>query len=51
MSKELAMSYINQPGAKFEVKTIDGDHIPMLSRVEKVVGIIRCFVKEGGYAC
>lgn len=46
VSSELARSYIEQEGAKFEVLTIDADHIPMLSRTEKVVQIVRCFVGE-----
>jgi surfactin synthase thioesterase subunit len=41
-----AQSYIDQEGAKFEVEVIDGDHVPMLSRPEVVVDIIRRFAGE-----
>ncbi|KAF1843939.1 alpha/beta-hydrolase [Cucurbitaria berberidis CBS 394.84] len=42
----LAQSYIDQDGAVFETLVIDGDHLPMLSRPEKTVEIIRRFSGE-----
>ncbi|KAH7085410.1 Alpha/Beta hydrolase protein [Paraphoma chrysanthemicola] len=42
----LSSSYIEQPGAKFEVLTIDGDHEPQLSRPDTVVKVIRRFAGE-----
>ncbi|KAH7401447.1 Alpha/Beta hydrolase protein [Pyrenochaeta sp. MPI-SDFR-AT-0127] len=41
-----AQSFIDQPGAQFETLTIDGDHVPMLSRPQTVVDIIRRFAGE-----
>jgi hypothetical protein len=38
--------YLDQEGAKFEVETIAGDHVPMLSMPEAVVDIIRRFAGE-----
>lgn len=42
----LAQTYLEQPGAQFETLTIDADHIPMLSRPQTVVEIIRRFAGE-----
>lgn len=36
-----AQTYINQPGAKFEVVRLDADHVPMLSRPEDVARLIK----------
>lgn len=41
-----AQSYIDQEGAHFEVEVIDGDHVPMLSRPDAVVDVIRRFADE-----
>ncbi|KZM24977.1 uncharacterized protein EKO05_0009470 [Ascochyta rabiei] len=41
-----AQGYIDQEGAEFEVEVIDGDHVPMLSRPELVVNVIRRFAEE-----
>lgn len=38
--------YLGQEGAKFEVETIAGDHVPMLSMPEVVVDVIRRFAGE-----
>ena len=38
--------YLDQEGAKFEVETIAGDHVPMLSMPEVVVDVIRRFAGE-----
>lgn len=46
VSPGFAQSYIEQEGAIFEVKTIGGDHVPMLSRSKEVVDVIRKFVGE-----
>ena len=45
VSPAFAQTYIDQEGAEFEVETIDGDHVPMLSRPEAVVDIIRRFAE------
>ncbi|KAF2026826.1 alpha/beta-hydrolase [Setomelanomma holmii] len=45
----LSQSYIDQPGAKFEVLTIDGDHEPQLCRPDTVVQVIRRFIGEKIY--
>jgi hypothetical protein len=42
----LAKTYIEQPSAKWETETIDGDHSPMPSRPDKFVKIIRRFAGE-----
>jgi|TARA_R110002003_G_scaffold702_4_gene21106 pimeloyl-ACP methyl ester carboxylesterase len=42
----LSSSYIEQPGAKFEVLKIDGDHEPQLSRPDTVAQVIRRFAGE-----
>ncbi|KAH8727234.1 Alpha/Beta hydrolase protein [Phaeosphaeriaceae sp. PMI808] len=42
----LANSYIDQPGAKMERLSIDADHLPMLSRPDAVVELIRRFAGE-----
>ena len=47
VGRELAESYIAQEGARFEVQVIQGDHVPMLSRTNEVVGIVRGFVGGG----
>ncbi|KAF2788014.1 alpha/beta-hydrolase, partial [Melanomma pulvis-pyrius CBS 109.77] len=36
-----AQTYIDQPGAKFEVVRLDADHVPMLSRPEDVARLIK----------
>lgn len=38
-----AQSYIDQPGAKFEKATINSDHMPMLSKPDDFVRIVREF--------
>ncbi|KAH7394068.1 Alpha/Beta hydrolase protein [Phaeosphaeria sp. MPI-PUGE-AT-0046c] len=42
----LAKTYFEQPGAKWETLTIDGDHSPMLSRPDEFVKIVRRFAGE-----
>lgn len=38
--------YLEQENAKFEIESIDGDHVPMLSRPNEVVDIIRRFAGD-----
>lgn len=47
VSPQSAQAYIGQEGAQFEVEIIDGDHVPMLSRPEVVVDVIRRFARDG----
>jgi pimeloyl-ACP methyl ester carboxylesterase len=47
VTEEIVDGYLGQPGARFEVSVLDADHVPMLSRPEMVVGVIREFA-EGG---
>ncbi|PVH96647.1 alpha/beta-hydrolase [Periconia macrospinosa] len=42
---ELWHSYLDQPGAKFILEVLDGDHVPMLSRPEEVVKLIINYTK------
>lgn len=41
-----AQSYIDQQGARWEIEVIDGDHVPMLSRPDAVLDVIRRFAGE-----
>ena len=54
VSPAFAQTYIDQEGTEFEVEIMDGDHVPMLSRPEAVVDVIRRFaegdVESGGRA-
>ncbi len=45
VSPAFAQTYLDQKGALFEVEYIDGDHVPMLSKPEAVVDIIRRFAE------
>ena len=42
---EIVDGYLEQPGARFEVGVLDADHVPMLSRPEEVLGVIREFAE------
>jgi pimeloyl-ACP methyl ester carboxylesterase len=44
---DIVDAYLGQQGARFEEAVLDADHVPMLSRPEEVVEIIRGFA-EGG---
>jgi surfactin synthase thioesterase subunit len=46
VSPAFAQSYINQEGAEFEVDVINGGHVPMLSRSEAAVDVIRRFAED-----
>lgn len=46
VSPEAAGRYVEQEGALFEVEAIDADHVPMLSRPEEVVRVVRRFAGE-----
>jgi pimeloyl-ACP methyl ester carboxylesterase len=46
ISPSFAQTYIDQLGAKFETVTIDSDHMPMLSKPEAFVEIVRSFAGE-----
>jgi pimeloyl-ACP methyl ester carboxylesterase len=41
-----AQTYLDQEGARFENVTIDADHMPMLSRPEEFVRVVRGFAGE-----
>jgi len=36
-----AQTFINQPGAQFEVERLDADHVPMLSKPDDVANLIK----------
>jgi pimeloyl-ACP methyl ester carboxylesterase len=41
-----AQTYIDQPGAKFNVERLDADHVPMLSKPDDVVNLIKKAVSD-----
>ncbi|PSN62653.1 alpha/beta-hydrolase [Corynespora cassiicola Philippines] len=42
-----AKTFIEQPGAKFEVRYLDADHVPMLSRPKEVVELLESVAGRG----
>jgi pimeloyl-ACP methyl ester carboxylesterase len=45
VTSEIVRGYLEQPGARFEVAWLNADHVPMLSRPEEVVKVIRGFAE------